>query len=799
MKKNLKKVSVLSVLAMLSVGVLASCGKTDSGLKYTYRDTLTASPENWNVHSWKMADESTVMGFTEMGLFDFAMNETKTGYDVIPEMAASEAVDSTSTLTEAEIEKYGMDKDSSGNKYSKGQKWVIDLNQKAKWADGSTINADTYVESMDRFLNPEMQNYRADSWYSGDVVLGNAQGRFKSGRTSYEALTDGDGNVATHSGKPVDSKKYATLYTTLPWVNGYSIGQWFDEGYGEYVPLFAALVADEATWGTSASPKTVCLSDNADLNTKFKAACAELTNNLFGVPLVDEDRHDNDQNSIYYSDFLFGAYLNKEYSYDEVGLVKSGDYQITMYLERPCSLFQLHYQLSGNWIVKTDIYDANITTVGSLKSTTYGTSLDKYMSYGPYKLSKYTLDKEMVFDRNDNWYGYSDGKHEGQYQTTGINLQVVPEENTVLSMFEKGQIDSVSVRSQDVDKYGMSSQLKYTPQSYSDKIAINHDFKRLKERQGSDNKTILSNVNFRKALSWALDRQTYVQTQTAGSAAALGVVNYMYVVDPETGELYRNSKYGKEVISNVYGDSKTGYDLTKARELINKACQEENASTKEGSWKNGTKVVLDWAVYNEGWDTAINFVIDNWKEAVKGTSLEGLFDVKITHDTDLQDTIKAGNTDLCMDIWGGAEMNPYGIPDTWIDAENRTCYGFNPDSETIDIDLNDDGTIDKKTERRSNSEWYAALTSGEYSSANAPSVDIRVRILAALEQYMLENQYFIAQRARQSMSMNSFRVKDYTDEYIQLVGFGGIRFMTYTMDDTTWDNYCANNTLDYTK
>ena len=151
-----------------------------------------------------------------------------------------------------------------------------------------------------------------------------------------------------------------------------------------------------------------------------------------------------------------------------------------------------------------------------------------------------------------------------------------------------------------------------------------------------------------------------------------------------------------------------------------------------------------------------------------------------------------------MDIWGGNQMNPYSIPDTWLNAENRTCYGFNPDAETIDIDLNNDGTIDKATERKSNNQWYVALNNGEYSSAKAVT-DVRVRILSELEKYMLANQYFISVRSRQSLAMNSFRVKDGTDTYLQLVGFGGIQYLTYTMDDSAWADYCASNVLDYTK
>ena len=88
-----------------------------------------------------------------------------------------------------------------------------------------------------------------------------------------------------------------------------------------------------------------------------------------------------------------------------------------------------------------------------------------------------------------------------------------------------------------------------------------------------------------------------------------------------------------------------------------------------------------------------------------------------------------------MDIWGGAQMDPYGIPNTWIAAADRTCYGFSPDAETIDIDLNGNGTIDVATERRSNTAWYTALSTGEFSAAKA-AYETRCLVLSYLEEYM---------------------------------------------------------------
>jgi ABC-type oligopeptide transport system substrate-binding subunit len=798
-------VLLLGAISVLASAALTGCG-SGSGETYTYVEGLTESPDMWNVHSWKENTESIIFGYTEMGLYDFTLGENNQGYTIVPEMADGEPVDDSANVTAEEIDEYDLSgaTDTAGN-VKAGVKWLINLNKKACWQDGTAITADDYVNSMDRLLDPAMVNFRADSWYSGNVVLGNAQARFKSGRTVYESLVDSDGNIASHTGTAKDSKRYGCLYTISPWANGYSMYQWVSK-YGEATfPLTAALVADESTWGTSSSPKYISLDDNADLKAKFVAACKEITKTAFGLTLVETDRTTDDQDNIYLMDYELGAYSSKATAFSDVGIKKTGDYQIALYLERPASLFSLKEQLSGNWIVKTDLYDANKSTAGSLTTTTYATSLDTYMSYGPYKLTTFTPDKEVIVEKNDKWYGYTDGNHTDQYQITKFDMQVVESLDTQLLMFEKGQLDSITLRSQDMSKYSTSPYLMYTPQSYTDKIALNSSFSKLKENQdaastatASVNKTILSNVKFRQALSWALDRTTFVQTETAGSTPALGVINDMYVADVDSGILYRDTDAGKRVVSDIYGDSKDGFNISKAKQLITEACDEENAKTTDGTYKKGDKVSLEFVVYNEDWRTAIQNHIDDFVAATVGTPLENKFEVTINITENNQDEITAGNAELCMDIWGGSQMNPYGIPDTWIDADNRTCYGYDPDGETIDIDLNGDGSIDKNTERKSNSAWYTALNDGEYSAANADSYLTRTLILSWLEEYMLSNQYFIAVRARNSVGLDSFRVQEGTDTYQALVGYGGIRAMKLTKSDQTWATTAAAG-LDYTK
>jgi len=810
-----------AVLALASCGASKGKSDTEEGGTYTYRDALQSTPDTWNVHTWKENTESLIQGYTEMGLYDFVLGEGGLGYQIVPEMADGEPIDDSANITADEISLYGITTnkdlgiDTNPDAAAAGTKWLIKLNQAACWEDGTKITADDYVESASRLLDPAMANFRADNFYSGTMVVANAEGRFKSGRTVYESVVNGDdGSLASHAGTLEGDHFYGSLYETIPWL-GYSIGSLYSS-YGSYLTgATKAAIEDTATWGTSSSPKFVDLgnaeSPTAAHDVYLNVLKEVLSSALFGLDaslVTDSYDTEADAKQLCLGYWVFQAFKNKDVPFADVGIKKVGDYEIALYLVSPVTEFNLKYSLSSNWLVKTDLYDKLKTTTGSLVSTTYATSADSYMSYGPYRLKAFLPDKEIALERNDKWYGYTDGKHKGQFSITDIDFTVVPKIDTQLTMFENGKLDAITLRSQDMKKYATSPYLVYTPQSYTDKIALNSNLNKLISREKSEtsskndgntyNKRILANTHFRQALSWAVDRMTFCQQETTGSTPALGVINKLYVADEETGVLYRDTEAGKRVISDIYGDSKDGFNKAQAQKLIKEACEETYTigSTESKYYNAGEKVDLEFVVYNEGWRTAIENHIQDFKDATVGTPLEGNFTVTITITENNQDTILAGNAEMCMDIWGGAQMDPYGIPNTWIAASNRTCYGFDPDTEKIAIDLDGDGKIGDG-ENLSNTEWYNQLNKGKYAAGIA-DVETRELILSYLEEYMLQHQYFIAIRSRNAVGINSFRVKEGTDEYQALVGYGGIREMKLTQSDSAWDARAAKG-LDYTK
>jgi oligopeptide transport system substrate-binding protein len=660
MKKNV--VFLFPVIIALCA-VLLSCGdKEDSSSgsdeSYTYSTTATA-PQTWNPTDWQQSNESLVLDYTTMGLYDFIMNKTKDGYDIVPEMAAAFPVDVTGSY--AGDTRFGVPSTASRN-----WAWKISLNRKACWEDGTPVTADSYIYSMQQFLNPEMKNYRASSWYDGVAALAHAK-------------------------------------------------DYYDDKNG-------------CTW-------------------------------------------------------------------DDVGLVKNDDYTITLIFEKPVTLFYVEYAAGSNWLLKKDLYEAGKKQTGDIVKSAYGTSKELYASYGPYKIAEYQPDKEMRLVRNEKWYGWTDQKHKDQFMTTGIYIQYIDKHTTDLALFLQGKTDDVGLSATDLDKYGNSDYIMFSPQSYTCKFSFNSDFSSLKKEEVSGvNHTILSYNDFRHAISLSLDRRKFIATSLPGSDPGYGLLNYLYVANVETGALYRDTQQAQDALCKFYGTNSvediTGYDRAEASRYFQKAYDD---CLKDGNISSEDRVEIDYHTYNAEDNNMrrVNFLQDAIDAAVEGTSLENRITVKQVTDENYYDNMIKGAVDCAFTAWGGAAFNPYGVLWCYSDPKAKLEYGFDPLHEQLTINL--DGSEITKTYNM----WYKELVSGEYATAD---FSVRNTILAANEAGILQTYDMVPLAYLNSSSLVSQRFRPGSMEYINsLVEHGGIRFATYSMDDAEWDAYCRkqNNQLSY--
>ena len=113
---------------------------------------------------------------------------------------------------------------------------------------------------------------------------------------------------------------------------------------------------------------------------------------------------------------------------------------------------------TSTWLVYEPYYEAGKDTTGTLVTTDYNTKLENTMSYGPYKLVSLQNDKQIVFEKNENWYGYTeengrlvsttpylvDGENVPRYVTDKIVINVM-DDNAAKQAFLKGEVRYASL------------------------------------------------------------------------------------------------------------------------------------------------------------------------------------------------------------------------------------------------------------------------------------------------------------------------------------------------------------------
>ena len=706
----------------------------------TLHDSISISPKKWSPHEWETDDESYILNRTTTGLYAFAVNDDKTNYEAIPAAAAEFPVDVTGEYAG----KYNVPADAK-----EGWAFKIALNKDMKWEDGTPINADTYIYSFKQLLNPKIKNYRANSYYQGSLVLANAEAYYKQGK-SYNNANDG---------KVSDDKMLVTFtkpcaFFGEPAANFYNTPDYKENFIVDGVDLF----------------EKYSKQDYIPLTDEIKADLVKLGAN-FGTADAEKD----------YVEFCVYEVENVPVDFDkEVGMVKTGDYEITIILDKPITNFYLLYNLGSGVLVKEDLYEANMEQKGDIMKTTYGTKDSNYASYGPFKLTKFQADKLIVLDKNENWFGWNNPKLAESYDR--IECQIIPEQKTQLLEFLKGNIDSVGLTTTDMEIYKTSDYLQLTPQSFTSKITFNSNKTALKKRESAGiNKSILSYRDFRKAMSRAIDRAEFCATCTAAADPGFGLNNYLYVSDPENGTLYRETEPAIQALLNVYDakslDEMTGYNPDEAKELINKAYADALAA---GDIKDTDKVELELAVYmlDETSQKIVDFIDTSLAKAAVGTPLEGRTKIKAVVDQDYYNSAKAGRYDLIISTWGGAAMDPFGTSEVYCRPEVKHEYGFDPMTEKTTI------TVNGKQIEKTFYDWYDALCNGEYAAAD---VDTRTVIWAGIEEGILETYNTAPLYYRTSGSLLSHRTAMETEDFLAVVAFGRVEV---NKSDAEWAEYC---------
>lgn len=788
---------------------------------YTYQDSVSTLATNWNPHTYQTTDDAYPADFLRTGLYTFIFNDENNpvegkepyeGYVIIPEMAADFPVDVTEQV-KAEHPEFNIPEAATS-----GYAYTIKLNPDACWEDGTPITADTYVYSLERLLNSDLLNYRASDYYAGDFCIAGAEAYANSGNTTHientsagyvmADLTKNDaGQYVTPNGELV---YLAVSFVLNDWLGGNSLA--------DYVGAYGADYFGMDTWEALSA-----LVDGDGV-----VPCTDENIALFLPVITTNPAWGEDESCLPYYLTYAKQYPVVEFE-GTVGILKNSDYEITLVLNKSLAGFYLLYNLSGNWIVYEDLYESCLKEDNGVWTSTYNTSVETTMSYGPYKMTAYQADKFMKFEKNENWWGYTDGKHtyvdpvDGEtydmYQTTAIECEVVAEAATRKLMFLKGELMGYGLQAEDFAQYRNSDYIHFTPSETIFFLILNGHLEAINNREAAaDFDTAVLDLqtmtlpSFRSAVAVTYDKELFASTISPARSGGYGIIGTAYVYDPETGARYRDTDQAKQVLCDFYGvdvskfaslddacASITGYDPVLAKELYKQAFTDAldkgYITDANGDGISDQTVQIEYCISSDSdfMTKTVDYLNQKMAEVTVGTPFEGKiqFIKSAPYGSEWSNKIKAGLADTVLGGWSGSALNPFSLTDLYVNpAYMYDAAWFN--AETVDLTL----TINGEEITLNLRQWSDALNGtqvGEYNFGDGQAdVETRLDILAAIEGEILKTGNYIPALQDASAALLSQQVFYVVDEYNPVMGRGGIAYMKYNYSDAEWVEYVAS-------
>ena len=831
----MKKTGTLLVMSLVAGSmVLAGCN-TKSPSLYTNRTWTTALGDDWNPHTWETNAESSMLDYLTEPLMGMAPLDTEKLSWQWTYRAAKSVTDVTEDHVE-DLKKYGVKykaDDLEGYVYEiklntnvKFEEKELTVNGQTKKYGGYTVKASDYVESAKLMLDSSRRNYRANNYYSSDSAIAGAKKFYDSDFTgivtSYDAYGetyDASYDTNLYFYGDVENNKDGTSFIYNDFKGD---GEKYEKyGLAQILYAYGAYSGYESLEQAQADCKKLDgktlaqIKASAELLAIYEPIAAFI-GLLYGVTGTGLEP-------------IIICYSNKTYDHfdwEGVGLYAEDDETLIYVLAGQSDIDNFKVSLTSNWLVETQLYKdlSKVDETTGLTITTYGSSADTTISYGPYRLTSFEAEKQLKYDQNPQWYGWQhhdgakftattealgykvDGEYRTLYQTTSVVMDVMTQA-TAKQKFEKGELnDYTPTASELINDYNLSSQLYQVDETYTMRFFLDTNLTDLQKMDAAGTNTngvVMSNEKFRKAFSLAIDRSDWVKT-TEGYKPAYSLINHLYYYDvfndPES--IYRNTDQAMQAMTNFYGveygadkqyktlkeayDSITGYNLDEAKALMKEACDELVAA---GLYTKGAEVKFKVAYKKGELDSSDNTqvaAIEGYlNKAVEGS---GFGKVTLTAVGNLADRYGAvgqsGDYAIGYGAWGGAALYPFTMFRVYMDPSYTKLHSgrcWDPTTEKLTLNVNGED-VEMTWQKWSN----FSATGGAYVTADN---ETKLQILAGLEENYYAKLYDIPLATSTACFLMGYQQDYYTDTYSVMYGFGGFELLKYNYDDAAWQSY----------
>ncbi|MBS5118257.1 MAG: hypothetical protein KHZ10_10330 [Clostridium sp.] len=238
-------------------------------------------------------------------------------------------------------------------------------------------------------------------------------------------------------------------------------------------------------------------------------------------------------------------------AWEDVGIKKADDYTLELQLYAPVTEedIKAHFNYVWTCLVHEPTYEACMSEDRS--TNTYGSTREKYMSCGAFILDQWIAGSQFDMKKNPDFV-LGD-----KIKLDGYNYKIVGDRNTALELYLNGELDAVSLSPESIEQYIDDPSIKKAPATSIQTLTINHG--------NTNNNGILGNLNFRKALFYAIDRES-IAKMTNGIPANYLVASKCLGLD---GQAYRDMEESQALL-----EPNLGYDSAKAKEFYDKALEE---------------------------------------------------------------------------------------------------------------------------------------------------------------------------------------------------------------------------------
>lgn len=181
-------------------------------------------------------------------------------------------------------------------------------------------------------------------------------------------------------------------------------------------------------------------------------------------------------------------------SVDELGIKAVDDKTLEITLENPTPYFLALTDTRAMLPLRQDLSEKY--------GEKYGAELDTIVSCGPFKITQWTHNSELILEQNENYWDKEN------VNLTKITVKILQDENSIFNSFDTGAVDVTGVGTKEwMDRFDKKQGVTRRD---SEKASVRFDFFNTKD-------DLFKNLNIRKAVVLAVDREDMVETIYQGA------------------------------------------------------------------------------------------------------------------------------------------------------------------------------------------------------------------------------------------------------------------------------------------